>query len=82
MSLIERIEQASTGLVVTAITGAASGGAWLVRRIFTNQKQIEMLQKSLEDRDRQRDEDREALADIRTDVREIRDEMRAIRFRP
>lgn len=82
MSLIERIEQASTGLAVTAITGAASGGAWLVRRIFTNQKQIEMLQKSLEDRDRQRDEDREALADVRTDVREIRDEMRAIRFRP
>ncbi|WP_417794810.1 hypothetical protein [Terasakiella pusilla] len=82
MSLIERIEQASTGLAVTAITGAASGGAWLVRRIFTNQKQIEMLQKSLEDRDRQRDEDREALADVRTDVREIRDELRAIRFRP
>lgn len=82
MSLIERIEQASTELAVTAITGAASGGAWLVRRIFTNQKQIEMLQKSLEDRDRQRDEDREALADVRTDVREIRDEMRAIRFRP
>ena len=82
MSLIERIEQASTGLVVTGITGVASGGVWLVRRIFTNQKQIEMLQRSLEDRDRQRDEDREALADVRTDVREIRDEMRAIRFRP
>lgn len=82
MLFIERIEQASTGLAVTAITGAASGGVWLVRRIFTNQKQIEMLQRSLEDRDRQRDEDREALADVRTDVREIRDEMRAIRFRP
>lgn len=82
MSLIERIEQASTGLAVTGITGVASGCVWLVRRIFTNQNQIEMLQRSLEDRDRQRDEDREALADVRIDVREIRDEMRAIRFRP
>jgi hypothetical protein len=81
MTLIERIEQASTGLLVTAITGAASGGVWLVRRIFTNQKQIEMLQKSLEDRDRQRDEDRAALADVRTDVREMRSEVREILHR-
>jgi len=70
MFSMERIEQASTALVVTAITGAASGAVWLVRRIFTNQTQIEMLQKSLEDRDRQRAED---LALVRTDVREIRD---------
>ncbi|ABF64039.1 hypothetical protein TM1040_1306 [Ruegeria sp. TM1040] len=73
MSLIERIEQASTGLFVTAITGAASGGVWLVRRIFTNQKQIEMLQQSLEARDKQRDEDREAFSEVRKDVREIRE---------
>ncbi|APG47308.1 MULTISPECIES: hypothetical protein [Phaeobacter] len=73
MTLIERIEQASTGLAVTAMTAAASGAVWLVRRIFTNQKQIEILQQSLEARDKQRDEDREALSDVRTDVREIRE---------
>ncbi|ATF17131.1 hypothetical protein PhaeoP30_01845 [Phaeobacter inhibens] len=73
MTLIERIEQASTGIAVTAMTAAASGAVWLVRRIFTNQKQIEILQQSLEARDKQRDEDREALSDVRTDVREIRE---------
>ncbi|KXF92255.1 hypothetical protein [Phaeobacter inhibens] len=73
MTLIERIEQASTGIAVTAMTAAASGVVWLVRRIFTNQKQIEILQQSLEARDKQRDEDREALSDVRTDVREIRE---------
>ncbi|WP_065329476.1 hypothetical protein [Tritonibacter mobilis] len=64
MSLIERIEQASTGLAVTAITGAAFGCVWLVCRIFTNQKQIEIMQRSLEDRDRLRDEDRKALPEV------------------
>ncbi|MFV1601989.1 MULTISPECIES: hypothetical protein [unclassified Phaeobacter] len=73
MTLIERIEQASTGIAVTAMTAAASGAVWLVRRIFTNQRQIEILQQSLEARDKQRDEDREALSDVRTDVREIRE---------
>ena len=73
MTLIERIEQASTGIAVTAMATAASGAVWLVRRIFTNQKQIEILQQSLEARDKQRDEDREALSDVRTDVREIRE---------
>ncbi|AUQ54522.1 hypothetical protein [Phaeobacter inhibens] len=73
MTLIERIEQASTGIAVTAMTAAASGAVWLVRRIFTNQKQIEILQQSLEARDKQRDEDREALSEVRTDVREIRE---------
>jgi hypothetical protein len=81
MTLIERIEQASLGLAVAAISGGVSCAWWLVRRIFTNQKQIEMLQKSLEDRDKQRDEDREALADVRTDVREMRNEMRVILHR-
>ena len=73
MTLIERIEQASTGLAVAAVTGGVSGALWLVRRIFTNQQQIEILQKSLESRDKQRDEDREAMAEVRRDVREIRE---------
>lgn len=76
MTLIERIEQASTGLLVAAVTGATSGAVWLVRRIFTNQKQIELLQQSLEVRDKQRDEDRQAMADVRKDVREVREILR------
>jgi L-lactate utilization protein LutB len=78
MTLYERIEQASTGLAVTAFAAASSGGLWLVRRIFTNQKQIELLQQALAVRDQRRDEDREALAEVRQDVREMRGEIREI----
>ncbi|AUR03876.1 MULTISPECIES: hypothetical protein [Phaeobacter] len=73
MSLFERIEQASGSIAVSGVLAVSSGGMWLVRRIFTNQKQIEILQQSLEARDKQRDEDREALSEVRTDVREIRE---------
>lgn len=81
MTLIERIEQASTGLAVTALAAASSGGLWLVRRIFTNQQQIELLQREIEVRDERRDEDREALAEVRQDVREMRGEIREILHR-
>ncbi|UWR86999.1 hypothetical protein [Phaeobacter inhibens] len=73
MTLLERIEQASGSIIVAGFLSVCSGGIWLVRRIFTNQRQIEILQQSLEARDKQRDEDREALSDVRTDVREIRE---------
>lgn len=80
-TLIERIEQASAGLAVTAAAAIGSGGLWLVRRIFTNQKQIELMQQALAERDQRRDEDREALADVRQDVREMRGEIREILHR-
>lgn len=78
MTLLERIEQASTGLAVTAVAAAGSGAWWLVRRIFTNQQQIELLQREIEVRDERREEDREALADVRQDVREMRGDLREI----
>ena len=78
MTLMERIEQASAGLVVTAVAAAGSGVWWLVRRIFTNQQQIELLQREIEVRDERRDEDREALSEVRQDVREMRSEIREI----
>ncbi|NSY36860.1 hypothetical protein [Leisingera sp. ANG59] len=81
MTLYERIEQASTGLAVTAVAAIGSGGLWLVRRIFTNQQQIELLQREIEVRDERRDEDREALAEVRQDVREMRGEIREILHR-
>ncbi|MFY0309646.1 hypothetical protein ACFMBG_07085 [Leisingera sp. D0M16] len=81
MTLHERIEQATTGLAVAAVAAVASGAVWLVRRIFTNQKQIELLQQSLEARDQLREEDRAGWAEVRQDVREMRGEIREILHR-
>jgi hypothetical protein len=78
MSLFERIEQASGSIVVSGVLAVSSGGMWLVRRIFTNQKQIELMQQSLEARDKQRDEDREAMTELRQDVRDMRGDIQQI----
>ncbi|WP_333696909.1 hypothetical protein [Phaeobacter italicus] len=78
MSLFERIEQASGSIVVSGVLAVSSGGWWLVRRIFTNQKQIELMQQSLEARDKQRDEDREAMTELRQDVRDMRGDIQQI----
>lgn len=78
MSLFERIEQASGSIVVSGVLAVSSGSMWLVRRIFTNQKQIELMQQSLEARDKQRDEDREAMTELRQDVRDMRGDIQQI----
>ncbi|MFV1753432.1 hypothetical protein [Phaeobacter sp. JH18-37] len=78
MSLFERIEQASGSIAVSGVLAVSSGGMWLVRRIFTNQKQIELMQQSLEARDKQRDEDREAMTELRQDVRDMRGDIQQI----
>ena len=72
MTFLERLEQASASLVVAAFVGAASGVGWLIRRIFTNQKQIELMQREIEHRDSLRTQDRQELGELREDVREVR----------
>lgn len=61
------VDSAMTWLVVTVLGGIA----WLIRRVFTNQKQIELLQADLKHRERQRDEDRDRIAKIERGVERI-----------
>ncbi|WP_320179643.1 hypothetical protein [Roseovarius pacificus] len=72
MTFMDRIEQALASIALAAFTAAGSGAIWLIRLIFTSKKQIELLQREIEVRDERRDEDREALNEVRKDVREIR----------
>lgn len=58
-------------LAVTAVVGIATGLTWLLRIIFTSQKKIEMLEKDLEARTHQRDEDREVVHEVRESVKRI-----------
>lgn len=64
LSLLENI---STYLVTVIIGGVG----WLIRRVITNQKQIELLQSELRNRERQREEDRERIARIERGVERI-----------
>ena len=72
MTIFQRMEEASASLTTFIVTSVVGGFWWLVRRILTNQKQIEMLQREIQIRDERREEDREALGEVRKDVREIR----------
>lgn len=44
----------------------------LVRKVVTAERKIELLEQHLIARDKQREEDREALVELRDDVKEIR----------
>lgn len=72
MTLPERIAELGTNIIVAAVAAIGAGIAWLVRRVLTNQAEIAMLRQHLETRDKQREEDREALVELRDDVKEIR----------
>lgn len=71
MSLNEKIEQISTSLATYVAVSAAGAVGWVVRRVLTNQKQIEMLQREIDHRDELRNEDREALGEVRDSVKRI-----------
>lgn len=49
--------------------------AWLIRSVITNKKQIELLQAEIKHRDQLRDADRADIADVKKDVREIRNAL-------
>lgn len=71
MSFSDMIEKASQNLLGWVFISVAGGFVWVVRRVFTNQKQIEMLQKEIESRDALRKRDREDLHEVKTDVKEL-----------
>ncbi len=61
------VESAASYATVALLGGAA----WLVRRVFTNQKQIEALQTHLESRDEMRQRDRDDIQELKKDVKTL-----------
>lgn len=59
-------------IITTAISAVAAGIAWLIRRILTNEKQIALLQHEIRDRDVRRQEDREIMQEIKSDLKEVK----------
>jgi len=71
MSLLDKLDQFLVWAVTSVMASLFAGIGWLIRRVFTNQQEIEMLKNDLEHRAQQRDEDRERIANIEKGVATI-----------
>lgn len=78
MSVAEAIEKATSSVFAWLAVTFLGGMLWVIRRVFTNQKQIEMLQHEIEMRDQRREDDRKALDDIRSDIRDVRSDIKKL----
>lgn len=70
--MIENIEHAISDFRSWIIATVGSGFVWIVRRVLTNQRQIEMLQRDLAAREAMRERDRSDLREVKSDVKELR----------
>ena len=68
---MERLIDFGWNLGTAVVTGIAGGVAWLIRRVLTNQAEIALLRQHIEARDKVREEDREALNEVRGSVKRI-----------
>ena len=64
-----------TAIIAGAGAAVVTAIGWIVRRIFTNQKQIEMLQVHLKERDVRHERDRQ---EFREDLREVKDDVKTL----
>lgn len=82
MSWADRVDQAQGSMIAAGVAMLLSGMAWLVRRILTNQKQIELLQREIQMRDERRREDRvfieKSFDDVKSDMKEMREDIRTL----
>ena len=64
------------GIVIASIiTVVVSAIGWAVRKILTNEKQIQLMHNEIRERDIRRQEDREIMNEIKTDLKEVKQEV-------
>ena len=71
MTVFDRLAESLQSLFTAAVIGIGGGVAWLVRRVLTDQQEIALLKQHLATADRLRDEDREAISEVRDGVKRI-----------
>lgn len=59
-------------IIGSAVAAIFSGITWLIRRVLTNEKQIALLQSEIRSRDERRQEDREIMNEIKSDLKEVK----------
>jgi sensor histidine kinase YesM len=65
---MDYINQLIGGLISVVFAGIT----WLIRRVLTNEKQIALLQLEIRDRDVRRQEDREIMQEIKSDLKDVK----------
>lgn len=75
MTLLDRIEEFGSAIVLGIAGLIVSGFGWLVRHVLTSKTQIDMLAREIQYRDTLRKEDREAMKEVRDDVKALRDDV-------
>lgn len=71
-------EKASGSLTTYLVVSIAGGFGWLVRRILTNQKQIELMQAEIKSRDELRGRDREDILEVKQEVKDMRKDIQQL----
>lgn len=69
---------ATSNVATWASVTILGGMVWVVRRVFTNQKQIELLQADLKSREEMRQRDREDFAEVKSDLKELRQDVKGL----
>ena len=59
-------------IIASGIAAIFSGISWLIRRVLTNEKQIDLLHNEIKERDIRRQEDREIMNEIKNDLKEVK----------
>ena len=79
MDLIEWLNQSLSRIILAAFFGVIAAVGWLIRRIFTNQTQLQiqreelrLLRAEIESRDKLRAQDLQAIDELRKDIRDLR----------
>ena len=70
--MLNNIEDYISWAITSTLAAVAGGVGWLIRRVLTNQKQIELLQSEIRHRDQLRSEDRDRMAGIEEGIDEIK----------
>lgn len=71
MTFKELTEQAASNAVWWFVITVLGAMVWVLRRVFTNHTQIEMLEADLKSRDEIRKRDRSDLQELKQEVRDL-----------
>lgn len=75
--MTDKIGDGLNAIVASIVAAAFAAGTWLVRRVLTNEKQIALMEAELRSRHAQREEDRQDVKDLKSDIRYIRERLDA-----
>lgn len=69
---MEKVSEFSNSIMLAGIGFVATIIGWFVRRVLTDSKKVAILEAERVIRDKQREQDRQDLRDVKEDIRDIK----------